>query len=272
MPFRSPRRNFLFGSLAAPLGGTPANAAPHAVDIPGGLSHLFLKRQARRRRATSSDPTGGNRDGFPLAAGKEHEVANIQGAGCIRHIFLTLHSLEPHYLRRTVLRVWWDGESKPSIEVPIADFFCVGHGAIANFWSLPMNTNTGGDSIEKHRMGMNCFLPMPFARGARFTVENQGEMPMRGLYWHIDYEEYPSLPDHALRLHAFWKRENPFHAAYDIAHPPAVAVVNQDGARNYVLLDARGEGHYVGCNLSVDNLNPHHGFSWFGEGDDMIFV
>ncbi len=276
MPSRSARRNFLFGSLAAPLAGTPAGAAamapPHAVDVPRGLSHLFLKRQARRRRASSTDATGGNRDGFPLAAGKEHVIADIQGAGCIRHIFLTLHSLEPDYLRRTVLRAWWDGESKPSIEVPIADFFCVGHAAIANFWSLPMDANTGGDSLEKHRMGMNCFLPMPFAKGARFTVENQGTMPMRGLYWHIDYEEYASLPEHALRLHAFWKRENPFPAAYDIAHPPAEIPGNRDGARNYVILDALGEGHYVGCNLSVDNLNPHHGFSWFGEGDDMIFI
>lgn len=275
MPSQSARRNFLFASLAAPLAGASqetAGSPPHPVDLPGGLSHLYLKRQARRRRVASTDPAGGNRDGFPLEAGKEHVIADVGGAGCIRHIFLTLHSLEPDYLRRTVLRAWWDGEANPSIEVPIADFFCVGHAQIANFWSLAVDANTGGDSIEKHRMGMNCFLPMPFAKGARLAVENQGTMPLRGLYWHIDYEEYSSLPDHALRFHAFWKRENPFHAAYDIAHPPATPPVNKDGARNYVILDAQGEGHYVGCNLSVDNLNPHHGFSWFGEGDDMIFI
>ena len=81
---------------------------------------------------------------------------------------------------------------------------------------------------------------------------------------------HPALPD--CPDHALWKRENPFPAAYDIAKPPAGPIVNRDGKRNYVILDARGEGHYVGCNLSVDNLNPHRGFSWFGEGDDMIFV
>jgi hypothetical protein len=272
----SVRRNFLRGVLAAPLAAGSAAAAPgpgaHPMDIPSGLGHLFLKRQARRRRTASTDPTGGNRDGYPVEAGREHEIARIEGAGCIRHIFLTLHSLEEHYLRRCVLRAWWDGESAPSIEVPIADFFSVGHAAIANYWSLPMDTNTGGDSIERHRMGMNCFFPMPFAKGARLTVENQGAQPLRGLYWHVDYEQYEALPDHALRFHAFWKRENPFHAAYDIAHPPAGPIVNQDGKKNYVILDARGDGHYVGCNLSVDNLNPHHGFSWFGEGDDMIFI
>jgi hypothetical protein len=275
MPFDPTlRRSFLGASLAAPLAAAPASAAapPHAVEIPGGLSHLFLKRQARRRRASSADPTGGNRDGYPVEAGAEHEIARLEGAGCIRHIFLTLHSLEPHYLRRVVLRAWWDGEDKPSIEVPIGDFFSVGHAAISNSWSLPMNTNTGGDSIERHRMGMNCFFPMPFARGARITVENQGTQPLRGLYWYVDYEQYATLPAHALRFHAFWKRDNPFQAAYDIAHPPTGPLVNKDGKHNYVILDAQGEGHYVGCNLSVDNLNPHHGFSWFGEGDDMIFI
>lgn len=258
--------------LAAPAEAAPVSAVAHPVDVPGGLSHLFYKRKARRRRATSTDPTGGNADGFPLQAGQAHDIARLEGAGCIRHIFLTLHSYEEHYLRKSVLRAWWDGESNPSIEVPIADFFCVGHGAIANSWSIPMNTNTGGDSIEKHRMGMNSFFPMPFAKGARLSVENQGEKPLRGLYWHIDYEQYASLPDHALRFHAFWKRENPFRAAYDIAHPPVQPIVNRDGKANYVILEARGEGHYVGCNLSVDNLNPHHGFSWFGEGDDMIYI
>jgi hypothetical protein len=48
--------------------------------------------------------------------------------------------------------------------------------------------------------------------------------------------------------------------------------VNLDGRENYVLLEADGRGHYVGCVLSIDHLNPIPGFSWFGEGDDMIFI
>ena len=268
-----PRRSLFNAALASPLvAAQPASGFPHPLDVPGGLTNLFYQRPSRRRRAASTDPTGGNADGYPLKPGESKDILAATGAGCIRHIFLTLHSLEEHYLRKCVLRAWWDGEAHPSIEVPVADFFCVGHAAIANFWSLPMNANTGGDSIEKHRMGMNCFLPMPFAKGARMSVENQGEKPLRGLYWHVDHEEYPSLPDRALRLHAFWKRENPFRAAYDAANPPKEGAFNKDGKRNYVILDARGTGHYVGCNMSVDNLNPHHGFSWFGEGDDMIFI
>jgi hypothetical protein len=37
---------------------------------------------------------------------------------------------------------------------------------------------------------------------------------------------------------------------------------------NYVILETEGRGHYVGCNLSV----AHFQGSWWGEGDEMIFV
>jgi hypothetical protein len=47
---------------------------------------------------------------------------------------------------------------------------------------------------------------------------------------------------------------------------------NLDGGENYVILDTRGYGHFVGVVLSVDHLNPIPKFGWFGEGDDMIFI
>ena len=37
-------------------------------------------------------------------------------------------------------------------------------------------------------------------------------------------------------------------------------------------MEAAGAGHYAGCNVSVDHINPIPGFGWFGEGDDMIFI
>jgi hypothetical protein len=131
---------------------------------------------------------------------------------------------------------------------------------------------TGGDSIPKHRAAMNCFFPMPFARSARITVENQGTQPLRALYYYVDWEQYDRLPERALRFHAQWRRQFPFPAQYDVARPPKPLPTNPDGKHNYVILEATGRGHYVGCVLSVDHINPHPGFSWFGEGDDMIFI
>jgi hypothetical protein len=37
---------------------------------------------------------------------------------------------------------------------------------------------------------------------------------------------------------------------------------------NYLIMETKGQGHYIGCNLSVTNFQG----SWWGEGDDMIWV
>ena len=50
--------------------------------------------------------------------------------------------------------------------------------------------------------------------------------------------------------------------------PDGQELKNTTAAGNYVVLDARGKGQYVGCVLSVEGLSP----GWWGEGDDMVFV
>jgi hypothetical protein len=44
------------------------------------------------------------------------------------------------------------------------------------------------------------------------------------------------------------------------------------GEGNYLILEARGRGHYVGCNLNIHNLRATEEWNWYGEGDDMIYV
>jgi hypothetical protein len=276
------RRRFLSNSLswAGLLGAAGSTQAaesnPAAVRFPAGLSQLFLEREGRRRRTSSRNPTGKNADRVNIEPGGEFVLANVTGAGCIRHIWLTTRNNEADYLRRLVLRAHWDGEQRPSVESPLGDFFGVGHARVANYWSMPLNMVTGGSVQAISRAAMNCFFPMPFSKGARISIQNESK-EATGLYFYVDYEEYSSLPSSALRFHALWRRENPT--------PPSVAItdrsmtsaqvsdiVNLDGKGNYVILEAKGRGHYVGCNLSIDHLNPIPNFTWFGEGDDMIYI
>ncbi|MBV6430028.1 MAG: hypothetical protein IANPNBLG_00131 [Bryobacteraceae bacterium] len=276
----NPRRRFLAGALgigAAPAALAQQGVAPGRAPAPGGLSQLYWARTGRRRRSSSWNRTGRNADRVSVEPGRGAVIADIRGAGCIHHIWITISDNEPDYLRRIVLRAWWDGESAPSIETPVGDFFGVGHARVSNYSSLPLNMVTGGGVEAQARAAMNCFFPMPFARGARLEIENQGRQPLGSLYYYVDYEEHPSLPDEALRFHAMWRRENPArNVSLNLADRANAArandVVNLDGANNYVLLEARGRGHYVGCNLSIDHTNPIPNFGWFGEGDDMIFI
>ena len=234
-----------------------------------GLSGLVHRRNAKSARASSWDRTGKNKDSIPIPAGQTAVIADIQGAGCVKHIWMTIASQEEYYPRRVLLRAYWDGEEQPSIESPIGDFFGVGHGVTNHFMSLPLNMVTRQDRPQRHA-AMNCFFPMPFAQGARFEIVNEGEQDIAAFYYYIDYESYPNereVPE--LRFHAHWRREftTPECALTD-AHDTA----NLTGYGNYIILDAEGAGHYVGCNLSIDHINPIPNFPWFGEGDDMIFI
>lgn len=232
-----------------------------------------LRNGVRRERISSYDRTGGNRDWFTFAPDQKIVIAEIEGAGCVRHIWMTMGCPEEAYARKIILRAWWDGESQPSIECPVGDFFGIGHGIVKNFWSLPLQM-----SAQAGR-AFNCWFPMPFASSARFEIQNESSVPTN-LYFYIDYERYDKLEDGYGRFHAQWRRENPTTGFGDPARRFADdndymwevwSVPNLDGKGNYIILEAEGKGHYVGCHLDIDCFARDKN-DWYGEGDDMIFI
>jgi hypothetical protein len=221
--------------------------------IPSSLPHLAALRKCRSLRASSCDTTGGNADFWIFEPGESKVIADLKGPGIIRHIWMTLACSEAAFLRKIVLRMFWDGEQKPSVEVPLGDFFGLGHAATTYFTSLP---------LSMFDRGFNCYFPMPFNRSARLEVHSECYGLPLILYFYVDYELHESLPEGLGAFHAQWRRENPCKAV-ELANSQ-----NTDGKENYVVLEAEGHGHYVGCHLDIDALSP----GWWGEGDDMFFV
>jgi hypothetical protein len=239
----------------------------------GSLADLPRLRDARRRRASSYDTSGGNADFWLLQPGETRTLARIEGAGSVRHIWMTLASREAAYPRRSVLRMFWDGAPTPCVEVPTGDFFGIGHGITKEFWSLPLTMS------PQDGRGFNCFFPMPFASGARIDLTNEGERRLV-VYFYVDYEEYDRPSEDVGYFHAQWRRQNPTDGwgddrrrfAEDREYRTEVwSAPNLTGEGNYVILEARGRGHYVGCNLNVDCFQRSKN-DWYGEGDDMIFI
>jgi len=101
--------------------------------------------------------------------------------------------------------------------------------------------------------------------------ESEGD---HGQYFYIDYEQMPESDLKRLGyFHAEFRRACPFLGwAPDITcNTPSVDIPNlarEAWANNYVILETKGRGHYLGCNLSVTNIQG----TWWGEGDDMIWV
>jgi hypothetical protein len=207
------------------------------------LENLGKRQDFRSRRISSFDRSGGNNDRIAIPPGETAELAKIKGPAAIHHIWVTI-SAEAFYGRKIVLRMYWDGEDNPSVEAPIGDFFGVGHGLNRNLSSLAIACSSEGRA-------RNCYWYMPFRRSARITATNEGQNPVGAFYYYIDYRELPELEAGIPYFHAQYRQEMPCIPG-----------------KNYLILEAAGSGHYVGCNLSI----LQRAMGWWGEGDDMIYV
>ncbi len=221
-------------------------------------------RTARTRRISSYDRTGGNTDSIKIAAGETVTIAAIEGAGVVRHIWFTIAHNDPMHRRNMVLRMYWDGARRPSVECPVGDFFGQGWGEEYNYAALPLC------AAPARGKALNCYFPMPFARGARIEIFNDSDQPCNAFYYYVDYEECKDV-DGQGRFHACWRRTtNPpapgVENEWSVIYAPAAE--NLTDRHNHLILDTRGRGHYVGVNYYVDCPTP----VWYGEGDDMWFV
>jgi len=237
------------------------------------LDNLPRLRSGRTKRISSWDVSGGNSDCWRIEGGQTKTLAGIKGPGCVRHIWITVAAEDEWYLRKTLLRAYWDGEKTPSIDCPLGDFFGVGHGVVNSYQCAVLNMSAWPDNHKN--AAMNCYFPMPFGDGARLEVVNESDKPIRAFYFYVDYDELPAPPEEMGRFHAKWRRENPCDGWVPLepgkqpesSHGSGGAV-NLTDAENYLVLEAKGRGHYVGVNLSVHNLCN----GWWGEGDDMIMI
>ncbi|MDE3149791.1 MAG: DUF2961 domain-containing protein [Acidobacteriota bacterium] len=254
-------------SAAALLGANTVSAAAQSpakldtrippvaprLDAPEELFTLARLRSYKARRSSSWDRTGGNRDAMLVEPGQTAQLLDVTGAGVVTHIWFTINSQDPMHLKNLVLRAWWDGESSPSVEVPIGDFFGLGLGEYFVYQSALL-------AVAPVK-ALNSYFQMPFASSARITVTNEGKAPTRSLYFAIDYVSLPGLPNDLGRFHAQYRQAAPCKGLVSDGK-------NLNGRDNYVFLEATGKGHFVGVTQAV--LQNQNG--WFGEGDDMIFI
>ncbi len=249
-------------------------AALAAPALGGSLSELARPQDGRSMRATSTMRVGEvrrggkmelNRDAEPrgdldeqsnfdndnVAPGETHVLLDAQGPGVITHIWLTFLGPEPQDWAKKgsanhqemLLRMFWDGRTRPAVEAPVGDFFANCFGQRREVISLPV--------IVEDADSYNCFWQMPFRKSARIEIVNQSDKQISLLYYNIDWIKLKKLPKDTPYFHAQYRQEYPVQKGQD-----------------YVVLDTKGKGHYVGTVLAVRTRSP----SWFGEGDEKIYI
>ena len=175
-----------------------------------------------------------------IEAGEICTLADIQGQGAIKHIWITDNAKAGRLL---ILRIYFDGQKNPAVETPLSDFF-------ANADYLEYRQISSLAICLNPKRGMNCYFEMPYFQSFRIEIENRG-IDATKVYYQIDCEE-KEIPADSLYFHAQFRRVNPL---------PYKAV--------YTILDnIKGNGLYVGTYM-------HWGVKangWWGEGEIKFYI
>src|SRR5258708_5640119 len=203
------RRNFLGKMAILGAAGAAASAKPLAAAVKGSEGEYHLPEYAcaqdyRSLKQSSYDRTGGNSDAWPIAPGATKEVFNSDGPGVITHIWFTIAARSRFHLKEIVLRMYWDGASKPSVEVPVGDFFGLNLGEYNLYQSAFLNCS----SVK----ALNCYFAMPFRKSARITITNEGAQNVSSFYSTIDYQLVPCLPERSLYFPSKYRQATPNRA------------------------------------------------------------
>jgi len=248
-------------TIAAVLLLVPAEpaAAQPPVDVvtqPYLLDTGLISRSISFENPTGAPGEGGKaasnlgvgRKGSPsrsMKPGDVQQLCDIQGAGTIRHIWITTQG-NPNNLRSLVVRAWWDGQEHPSIECPMGDFMGMAHGKVMPYQSAVHSVG--------ERAGMNIWLPMAFMKRAKITVTNEAGKDAKPvpLFYQIDYTLGDEHPADVGRLHVLFRRENPTTEKRDLE----------------LLPQRKQKGRFIGSVIGIRNLHPGQ---WWGEGEIKVY-
>ncbi len=176
-----------------------------------------------------------------LKAGESKTLLDISSAGVLERMWCTISDRSPEMLRSLRLRMYWDGANQPAVDVPLGDFFVAGVKPVA--FESALFSDPEGRSF-------NCVIPMPFGKGARVSLTNEGSKDLELLFFDIDYLVLSKMPTDALYFHACWTRTRGAALGQDATFLPQV----------------RGRGRWLGVSVAVQ-VNPIYDGSWWGEGE-----
>ena len=163
-----------------------------------------------------------------IPAGDEQEVLQVFGRGILRGFTVESKNVEDLHLL-----AFWDNMTTPAVSVPLKNF---GGG----FNTLAVQSKPGS---------FTCYFPMPFRKRARIRLRNRGsqtaEMTIR-----YSLERDVQLPSEFRYFRAQFRDSE-----------------ETNGYRDFNILNARGEGHFVGLGLFDSGHNHGGGDTALIDGD-----
>ena len=206
----------------------------------------------KARGGTTNNKAKGRPSLF-ISAGEQVTLLDVKGSGIINRIWMTNRTMvsggnnASEILRSARIDMYWDGESKPAVSAPLADFFGAAPGIMVKFESAFLSNPEGRSFVS--------YFSMPFTKSAKIILTNESDKDLDLLFYDISYRLCPLDKDKILYFHAYWNRENPTKLCKDYTILPLL----------------KGAGKYIGTNIGVQ-INPAYEKIWFGEGEVKIYL
>jgi hypothetical protein len=198
--------------------------------------------------AGGSENRGGKGHAFEtIPIGAAHVLADIEGAGIIDRVWMTIEDRAPDALRGLRLDIYWDGAATPAVSVPLGDFFLHGAGQMVPMETALLASPEGRSFVS--------YIPMPFRRRARMVVTNESPRQVNLIFYDVNYRRLDQPPEDMLYFHAWWSRERATRLGHDFRILPRV----------------EGRGRFLGASVTV-LTNPAYRDAWWGEGEVKIYL
>ncbi|MEP6750469.1 MAG: glycoside hydrolase family 172 protein [Bacteroidota bacterium] len=182
-----------------------------------------------------------------LNAGETKVLLNARGPGIINRMWFTINDRSPEMLRSLKLEIFWDDSESPAVAVPFGDFFGMGLGKTASFHNV-FFANPEGRSFQ-------CFIQMPFKKGARIQLTNESHKRLSHVFFDIDFEKIKAWKKSYLYFHSYWNRDTATTLSKDFELLPKIS----------------GKGRFLGVNIGI-NSNPIYKEYWWGEGEVKMYL
>ena len=146
------------------------------------------------------------------------------------------------------IKITWDNQSTPSVDVPVGAFFGPGHFGAYTTQTLMAGLGSDGQ--------MYMYLPMPFKQRAVVQLTNSGGSAINGIQYTITHKPYSGD----------FGQTGYLHAQYNTISPSVIG-------QSLVFLDTGGQGNFVGLTVSYHgHSEAGHGPDWYLEGDEQVYI
>lgn len=187
-----------------------------------------------------------------LEPGKKVVAVKLDGPGLVERLTVKVQAQRlDQALRQTVMQIVCDDFQREQVESPIGDFFGAAPG-VNPFVSLPFTVRPDGTMTSR--------FVMPYAKNLTLIFHNRGDQDVK-ITGSLLQGPYAWDDARSMYFQARWRANHNL-------------IASSERVQDVPYLVGRGRGVFVGCSAFLLNpcTIPSHSGSWWGEGDEKVFI